>query len=473
MLNNNISINPNNNLSSNVVNKPKVNTEIPFSPVDPKRVTQTPREEAHSQVKQDLFHYHPDSVFQRFIKSLQNSPILSEAAKKLLLNKQFINSNIVRDPLLKGIFETFLNSIEMDDREMLNFLKFQQESYTKFQGDFFQELRNILVNNPNNKDFKILLRNFLRTYDCYVSLEETNKSISSALKNIERNIPEILRNPLREMTEKLVFIRQSAETDLDILKNEILPFIGRYISKMNDFGVVRDYVSLLVHNLIRLEYALESNFSYDLENLLEYIKYNFNMEDKEVESLKMSLINTFEKASTAKNTSMESFLTLIKKGALDSENPVTKALMGEMTDSLLFSQNINIPLMHMFLPLNYKGMFMFSEIWIGKEENEGNKKKSPMDYEPAYKVFITFDIQNLGYFESVLKLRGTKLSLNVSVPTTLSSYREKIKKDLAEILIKNGIIVEDVSVEECIKVRKFNEVFSNLAERKKIVDVTI
>lgn len=468
MLENNISVKPNNHISDNAVTKLKPKTEIPFDVIDPAKVTRTPEKESESQVKQELFNYNPDSVFDKFVKSLQNSPVLSASAKKLLLSKQFINGNIKKDPVFSVFFESFLKNIEMNDSEILEFLKFQKGTYTKFQGEFFNELRNFLIAD-DRKDFKVILNNFLRSYDCFVSVEETNKSIGAAIKNIERNLPDILKTTFNEMTEKLILDAKYTDLNLGILKNEVIPFLGKYISRMNDFGILRDYVSVLVHNLIRLEFSSKDIFSDELENLFAYLKYNFDIDDKQMDILKKSFIDTYETTSSAKNDSVKAFLTLLKDGAAKSESPVNKSLMKEMADSILFSHNVNIPLIHMFLPLNYNGMFMFSEIWIGREEH----KKARPGYEQTYKVFITFDIQNLGYFESILKLSKNKLVLDIYVPCGISSYTEKIKKDLDALLCKNGIITEGVNVRECVKVRRFNEVFSNLAERKNSVDVTI
>ena len=468
MLENNISVKPNNHISDNAVTKLKPKTEIPFDVTDPAKVTRTPEKESESQVKQELFNYNPDSVFDKFVKSLQNSPVLSASAKKLLLSKQFINGNIKKDPILSVFFESFLKNIEMNDSEILEFLKFQKGTYTKFQGEFFNELRNLLIAD-DRKDFKVILNNFLRSYDCFVSVEETNKSIGAAIKNIERNLPDILKATFNEMTEKLILDAKYTDLNLGILKNEVIPFLGKYISRMNDFGILRDYVSVLVHNLIRLEFSSKDIFSDELENLFAYLKYNFDIDDKQMDILKKSFIDTYETTSSAKNDSVKAFLTLLKDGAAKSESPVNKSLMKEMADSILFSHNVNIPLIHMFLPLNYNGMFMFSEIWIGREEH----KKARPGYEQTYKVFITFDIQNLGYFESILKLSKNKLVLDIYVPCGISSYTEKIRKDLDALLCKNGIITEGVNVRECVKVRRFNEVFSNLTERKNSVDVTI
>lgn len=470
---NNISVKTNNHISENPINKPKIKNEVPFDIADPTKVTKTPEKGYENQIRQELFNYNPDSVFDKFIKSLQNSPVLYEEAKKLLLSKQFINNNIKNDPVLSVFFDSFLGNIKMNDAEILDFLKFQQGTYTKFQGEFFDLLRTLLSNNPDNKGLQTVLKNFLRSYDCFVSVKEIYGSINATFKNIEKNIPEMLKASFNELTGKFIYDNTNAmDSNLELLKNEILPFIGRYISKMNDFGIIRDYVSVLVHNLVRLEYGSKTNFSDELENLFEFLKYNFQLDEKQMELLKTSLINTYEIKSSIKNDSIESFFKLLDKGISESENAVTKGLMGDMTESLLFSQNVNIPLLHMFLPLNYKGMFMFSEIWIGKDEDSPDNKRN-LENNKSYKVFITFDIQNLGYFETTLKLRDSALSLDIYIPGSLSGQTEKIISDLNFLLSKNNVTIESIRVQECIKARRFSDVFTNLTERKNGVDVTI
>ncbi len=476
MIENNINIKTSNPVNDGILNKPKIKTEqmLPFDVVDPTRVTKPSKQDPSNQTGQNLFNYNPDSVFEKFIKSLQNAPVLAEGARKLLLNKPFINQNIMNDPVLKGLFESFLSSIEMNDIEILNFLKFQQENFTKFNGEFFDSLRSLLKSDSQNADFKSVLKNFLKSYDCFVSVEKTNDSISSSLKNIEHNLPEMLKKPFSEMADKLIFdSAKSSDINLSILKNEIVPFLGRYISKMNDFGPVRDYISVLIHNMVRLEGAGKDYFADDLDNLLEYVRFNFDVDEKYMENLKMSLVNTYESATNVKNNSVDLFIRLIEAGTKESNNLVGKGVMEDVTESLLFNQNVHIPLTHMFLPVNYNGMFMFSELWIGKEYEEvPNKKKKP-EYQQTYKVFITFDIQKLGYFETTLVLRESGLALDIYVPGALSPHIEKIKNDLNTLLNGNNLNVKKMEVRECVRKRKFNEVFSNLTERKIGVDVTI
>lgn len=478
MIDNDIRVSTKNPLSDNTLNKQKIKTEpiTPFDVIDPTKVTKPNKQDPSNQTSQNWLNYNPDSVFEKFLKSLGNSPILSDNLKKLLLNNQFINHNIKNDPVLNTLFETFIKNIEMDDKQILNFLKLQQNTYTKFNGDFFNSLRNLYKLNSNNEDFKIILRNFLRSYDCFVSINDTYKSINSTLKNIHENIPDILKEPFKELLDKIVTenYTKSNDLNLNLLKNEILPFIGRYVSKMNDFGPVRDYVSVLVHNLIRLETASKETFSTDLDNLFDYIKFNLQIGDEELNNLKLSLINSYETSSNTKNNSIDSLIDIIKTGIKDSSNVVNKGVMEDMADSLLFNQSVHIPLMHLFMPLNYNGMFMFSELWISKDyEDYTENKKNNYEQKETYNVFITFEIQNVGYFETTLLLKDNNLSLEILIPNKFVNHIDKIRNDISEIIQNKNISISDINVSECIKRRRFNEVFDNLTERKNGVNVVI
>ena len=475
MLNNDIRIKTNTPIIDNGSNKLKViNDSLPFGIIDPTRVTKPPKQEGNNSSQSGLS-YNSDSVFEKFIQALQSSPVMSESGKKLLLNNQFINHNIKNDPILSALFDSFIKNIEMDDKEILSFLKFQQNSYTKFHGDFFDSLRNILKNHSNNDDFKMVLRNFLKSYDCFVAVDETYNSINSTLKNIYNNLPQVLKEPFYTLVDKMILDNYSNSTDLNLslLKNEIIPFVARYIAKMNDFGPVRDYVSVLVHNIVRLESSSKENFSTDLDNLFDFLKFNLNINNDELQNIKMSLINNYETTITIKNESIDSFLKLIESGIKESENLVNKGVMEDITESLLFSQNVHIPLTHMFLPLNYNGMFMFSELWISKDYESSDDKKNKQEPKEIYKVFITFDIQNIGYFETILLLKDSKLSLEINVPSAFKSYAKLIKNDISKILNKSIFVVSDIYINECVKRRKFNEVFNNLSERKNGVDVIV
>lgn len=475
MLDNDIRVNTQNPLiDNNIKQKIKAEQVQPLHTIDHTKVTKTTKDEGNNKSNSNLFNYNPESVFAKFIKSLNTSPVFAENARKMLMNRQFINNNIKNNPVLSTLFETFIRSIAMNNKEIIDFLKFQQNNYTKFSGEFFNKLRDILKDNINNEDFKMILRNFLRSYDSFVSMEDTYKSIDSTLNNISFNLPAVLKEPFQNLTNKLVYDNNvnNLNFNLDLLKNDIIPYLGRYISKMNDFGIVREYTSVLINNIVRLEASSREVFSLDLDNLFDYIKYSLNYSEEEIENLKLSLINNYETAASTKNEVMDSFLDLIKKGINESDNVVNKGLMEEMVESLLFDRNVHIPLSHLILPLNYNGMFMFSEVWVSKFNDNIETDKKNNKYKESYKIFITFEIQNIGYFETVLIYTENNLSIDLLIPNSLTASINKISDDLKNIISKN-ILVSKINVSECNKKRRFNEVFNNLSERKVGVDVII
>lgn len=466
----NIKITANNiNNTNNNLNRPKMPESpenlIPFDILDPTRVNKPLKQDGAQLNNQENIAHNPYSVFEKFLETINVSPTLIENMRKVLFSKQFINSNIKNDPLLKAFFEEFVKDINMDNEKMLDFIKFQHNNYTKFSGEFFNFIRNAVKLNPN-EDFKNLVCNFLKSYDCYLSTDEITNAIVNTLKQISSNIPDMLKDTLTSLTDKLILNSpdNSADINLDLLKNEIIPYLAKYIAKTNDFGTIRDYISALIHNVVRLENGQKDNFLNNVDNLFNYLKYSFNLSEKDMSELKYALISSFRGQSDLKNNSLDFMFKLIDSGINDTKNYMNKTTFEGIEESFLLSNNVQIPLIHIFLPVNYNGVFMFSELWINKEINDdedktNNNSKNNTSSE-TYKLFLTFEINNIGYFETLVLCQNNKLSIEIFVPNLLKNHTGKIKSDITSIVKKNNIDISNVVVNECIKQRKFYEVFN-------------
>ncbi len=470
----------NNNLNRvRVPEKPEILS--PFDILDPNIVNKAIKPEQaalNNQNQSSNISHNPNSVFIKFLQSLDLAPTLIENMRKLLLSRQFVNSNIKSNPLMKLFFEEFVKDIDMDNEQMLDFIKFQHNNYTKFSGEFFNFIRNALKANPSD-DFKNVIANFLKGYDCFLSADDSTKAIENILKQITDNMPEILKESFESMANKIILDEPetNASKNLELLKNEIIPYLGKYVAKTNDFGIVRDYISVLVHNIVRLEKGLQDNFLDSADLLLDYMKYSFNLSDNDVSELKQALINTFRGSSDIKNNSLDFMFKMIDSGIKDDKNHVNKTTFENIQESLLTSNNVQVPLVHIFLPVNYGGVFMFSELWISKEIHEENikdsSKKSSRDEENAdlYKIFLNFDIENVGYFETIIFSKNNKISLDISIPNSLKDFGSKIRTDIMNIVKKNNISITDIYVSECTKQRKFNEVFGTKFIKERGINV--
>ncbi len=478
----NIKITANNiNTTNNNLNRPKMPERSenlsPFDILDPNIVNKSLKQEGASFNNQGNIAYNPNSIFVKFLQSLDLAPTLIENMRKILLSKQFINSNIKNNPLLKLFFEEFVKDISMDNEKMLDFIKFQHNNYTKFSGEFFDFIRDALKANPND-DFKNLVGSFMKSYDCFLSTDETTKALANILNQISINMPDFLKDTFEAMTKKLLVDNpeSSADINLNLLKNEIVPYLGKYISKTNDFGIIRDYISVLIHNIVRLEKGLKDNFSNNVDNLFNYIKYSFNLSEKDISDLRYALINNFRGHSNIKNNSLDFMFKLIDSGIKDSNNYINKTTFESIEESLLVCNNVQIPLIHIFLPVNYNGVFMFSELWINKEifddkVNDENGKENEKENSETFKIFLTFDIDNIGYFETIIFSKNNKISLDIFVPNALKSLTNKIKDDITNIVKKNNLNVSNIYVNECTKQRKFNEVFSTKFIKERGINV--
>ena len=469
----------NNNLNRvRVPEKPEVLS--PFDILDPNIVNKAIKPEQaalNNQNQSGNITHNPNSVFVKFLQSLDLAPTLIENMRKLILSKQFINSNIKSNPLMRLFFEEFVKDINMDNEQMLEFIKFQHNNYTKFSGEFFSFIRNALKANPSD-DFKNVVANFLKGYDCFLSVDESTKAIENILKQITDNMPEIITKTFESMANKLITDEpeKNADKNLTLLKNEIIPYLGKYISKTNDFGIIRDYISALVHNIVRLEKGLQDNFLDSADLLLDYMKYSFNLSDDDVSELKQALINTFRENNEVKSNSIDFMFKMIDAGIRDNKNHVNKTTFENIQESLLTSNNVQVPLIHIFLPVNFAGVFMFSELWISKEIYEdkiNDSKKSSKDNEAIdlYKIFLNFDIENVGYFETIIFSKNDKISLEIFVPNSLKDLSSKIRTDIINIIKKNNISVVDINVSECTRQRKFNEVFGTKFIKERGINV--
>ena len=197
----------------------------------------------------------------------------------------------------------------------------------------------------------------------------------------------------------------------------------------------------------------------------------------DISDLKYALINNFRAYSEIKNNSLDFMFKLIDSGVKDTNNYVNKTTFESIEESLLISNNVQIPLVHIFLPVNYNGIFMFSELWISKEiydenVNENSKDASrKSENSDLYKFFLTFDIDNVGYFETIIFSKNNKVSLEIFVPSSLKDFSSKIKTDITNIVKKNNIAISDIYVNECTRQRKFNEVFGTKFIKERGINV--
>ena len=193
-----------------------------------------------------------NSVFNRFIQQLGRTPDLSQSLGKLVFEVMgragAEQTAGISDPLRQ-----LTQVINMGREEIVQNLLFQENNRTQFSGALFQMMRQILEQNPGEQ-LEQKTAQFLKAFNAYTGAADTTRSVIRRLIQISEQIPQPYSGQLQQMTQELTeeLPIENLNRNLSVLKEKILPFIRRYISATNDFGRVRDNITLLVHDLSRL-----------------------------------------------------------------------------------------------------------------------------------------------------------------------------------------------------------------------------
>ncbi|MEG2814036.1 MAG: hypothetical protein RSA79_05480, partial [Oscillospiraceae bacterium] len=227
---------------------------------------------------------------------------------------------------------------------------------------------------------------------------------------------------------------------------------------------------LLINNVARFNVGSREDLINKFVDLLDFCKYHFDLTDEKISIMK----NAFSaEISTQKATHNELFDSIIKilSNGDGTKTSSTTTVLREISNSLLLDQSVFMPLTHLFLPLNYQGQFLFSEIWIDKDATK--KDDQTFSTKPATKLFITFDIKSLGYFETIILLCEKKADIDINCPQTLNATENEIKTNISKILSTNGFTVGGINTTKGLNPKRLQDVFQNMYERGAGIDVTI
>ncbi len=86
--------------------------------------------------------------------------------------------------------------------------------------------------------------------------------IMQNLQNIRQSIPRSYGDTLAELMSKLYTGSEQGDTTANtaVLKNEIIPYLSKYVSQTYDLGKARDWMTMLTLNIARYENGEKTAF---------------------------------------------------------------------------------------------------------------------------------------------------------------------------------------------------------------------
>ncbi len=496
--------------------KPNSSTGSPaVDAVDPARVTKpNTQEENTSGQSMDLL-LNGESVFGKFIEQLRQSPALSQTLGKVffdLARRQVsFAATLPADSPLRLLSQGISGK-----EDILDSILFQQKDSTLFSGELFQTL-NVLSEHSGDGAFDLNLAEFLKAFDGYRSAPSTLLAVKANLESIRRQLPPPYREMLQKAAQKLstapekpegerILQKLSSESeypadgkalqklgaqspegeeavpqghdsidaDLAVLKKEIIPILSGYISKSNDYGKMREEVSLLLNNVAILNVSTKENLEQQFGKLIAYCKHSLNMPEAALQQLRTQCGQEFSAgdAQQPKSQFFSALTSLLRQGSRTDTAGFQKAVYQEVCRSLLLDSSVYMPFVHLYLPINWQGNSMFAQIWVEKKEI-GEKKASVPSGQKGTSVFLTFDIRDLGYFEAVVNLQDKRADIRLNCPPGLTRKSGDIVPDLSKILRQNGFTPGEIRVASSDRPEIPGLLLGKIQERKHSINVTV
>jgi hypothetical protein len=436
--------------------------------VNPNRVSKGDGKTLYNDNQESKFSPNLKSNFDSFMQKLASTPSMSAETAKLFFTRY---GSIVNAGMGEGIateMAQYLEMMKVSEQDLLALLKGLQGSSVKFTGPFFDILRN-LMNGNNAGDAKNIILEFLRRYDALTASNHTLENIIANLNSVADKMRKSSADELRMLIDKLNTraAKGDIQENVGILKNDIIPFLSKYISQTRDFGSVRDSISLFVLNLTRYQSGGKEGFSDALNNVLSLSEIGSKVNNSMVAEL---VDGIFANMSGDQSKMLaDQLLNILTKGLNGQAGYQNTMVFENILQSALLNQSVYMPLLHMMLPAEMNGRQMFSEIWVDPDSSDGNSAEGTN----AVKLLVKFDIKDLGFFEMIMLVQNSKVDMQLYYPEALAPMKSQIKENIFTIVERNNLKFRSYMADKCEKPKPISEVFHKLYEGRNMINVTI
>lgn len=433
-------------------------------------VKQDAKDSQHGFNRQGSLHY--ESNYNKFLENIQKTLPLSNILSELIgtdfssmIENPATSSSMIQD------LEKFLESLQVQEEDIPNLLKDQIASATGFKSAFFDVLRD-LMNQSSSLDFRLDILKFTKKFNDMSCNQRILNEISKALADIAKSIPRTDALSLVKMADTLNLeaARGDTSVNLSLLKNEILPLLSKYILMSNDFGKVRDLISQLSLNIARYESGTKEDVVAAMKTLSLYSSFRERigtLDDQGIEYLLDRLIS--DKAENS-NQLTDQLAQLINKGLKGQAGYENRAIFENLTRSILVNESVYMPLIHALIPFELNDQVLVSQMWIDPDDGRHSENS---EEERITRVYLKFEISDLGSFDMVMNMQNKKVDLQLLCPLKMESDFNEIRSGIRNIIEKNELTNNNIYVEKNEGNLKLSEVFPKIREGKNNVNVTI
>lgn len=443
------------------------NAPTPIGNIDPSQVLNK-ENAAQAQDRNANMQWNNNSVFQSFVNKLKAAPPVSQTLGKLLNGvTSELNTTSVASPAGQ-IMSELIESTVMTEEQMLENLLFQSSNSTKFNAELF-DLFKVLAKNGKSERLNQCIGRFLKAYDGYFNANQTMSTVAKQLQKLLDYVPKSYRVPIEEAINELDMSQTNDSTiqhNLGVLKDNVLPTLGKYFATFNDFGEGRNKLSLIMHDISRLNVSTADELGARFNELIEYMKYEMNVPASELKTIEQMFSNAMESAAKGnENKLIDTLAKMLNSDATRGLSATGQGMIRETMQTLLLDYNVYMPFAHYFLPVSYKDKQLMTDIWV---EKDGDGTSA----EQKRKIYINFDISDMGSFQAIIELAGYNVDCKLHLPQDLKKELSKINGDVEQIFKSVGFESAKITtVAHPIDIKA--QIIKRIGERSDSIDVTI
>ncbi|WP_251388215.1 hypothetical protein [Mediterraneibacter agrestimuris] len=449
---------------------PQLQEKLIKNPVNPDKVVRADSRAEYGNergVRQEISY---ESNFGNFVQTLGSMSKVGDIMSKMLFSGM---ANLIEAGISQGTAEeiqTLLQLLEVNPDQLKVFLKNQMNGANKLKGSLFELLRGVMKE-AGSVELKSGILEFLKKYNDMSSGKHIMENIKGELREIEEYMFRNDREQLRQLSMKLLPHKTgNTERNTQILKREIIPFLGKFIADTKNTGKVRDLVTLMAFNTSRYENGELDGVVQAFKRLSDFPafrKYFTDMSREEIRDLFRSV--DFDRAAGREEWS-DKFLEMLRLGAEGKAGIENREDFMTLIHGMLINESVYMPVLHAMIPFILDGTPVFSEVWLNPEDSSGEDGESGKS---GVKLLLKFDMKDVGFFDIFCYYEEGKVDLLLHYPENLTKQEKEIREGIAGILKKNGMEVRYLTVEQGKESIPVSAAFPQIYERRNSVNVTI
>jgi hypothetical protein len=410
-----------------------------------------------------------ESNYVAFIQKMQGSNQLAQQLGELLFRdgEMLLKSG---DAELSAAIQELYATITMEDPEQLmNYLQSQAGGQMKYTGEFFDGLRQIL-GSKISENYQNAILSFIKSYNSYSAGTHLLNQMKTLGQDATNLMMKSYRGEFEELLGKINWEATNGDTEenTQIINNDIIPFLSKYVAKTHDYGPIRKAAVMFTLYAIKYEEGSEKEMVETFRKMSRNGDFRMMFEGDPEHELVDKL--TQLKSQIQTNAFSDQFSELLLKGTQGKTGAESIDRYYQVLNSLLMNESVYMPILHMLIPFRYQNKNVMSEMWVDPDADKKNDNSTGTV--KKVKLFLKFNIESLGGFDLIAQLKNKNIDMQLFVPDTVKENPKKIEATVKDIMKRNGLMA-NVTMSPKVREIGVQEVFPEIRESERGINVRI